>query len=75
MKYAPDLSVLEEIRQRRAEGGLSLDLARHDVSYLNELGTPAQKATIRTTGDAGQDRLLEATLGMRNLGKSLINLP
>jgi hypothetical protein len=28
-----------------------------------------------TTGDRGQDELLEATMGLNNLGKSLINLP
>jgi hypothetical protein len=28
-----------------------------------------------TTGDRGQDDLLEATLAYKNLGKSLINLP
>lgn len=31
--------------------------------------------TILTTGDKGQDKLFEATMGYRNLGKSLINLP
>ncbi|TNV87114.1 hypothetical protein FGO68_gene8085 [Halteria grandinella] len=48
---------------------------RQDVSYLKELNTPTQKPTILTTGDRGQDKLLEATMGIKNLGRSLINLP
>jgi hypothetical protein len=45
------------------------------VSFLQELQTPTQKASILTTGDRGQDELMEATLAYKNLGKSLINLP
>lgn len=50
---------------------------RQDVSYLGELKNKdsALLPTILTTGSKAQDELLETTLGMKQMGKSLLNLP
>lgn len=53
----------------------NLNQKRQDVSFLQEQQTPLAKPTILTTGDRGQDTLLEATLQFKNLGRSLLNLP
>lgn len=48
------------------------------MSYLKEKGplpSESVQPTVFTTGIKGQDDLLEITLGIRNLGKTLINLP
>ncbi|CDW78073.1 ef hand family protein [Stylonychia lemnae] len=77
----PSVAVGEKSKKEIKNLELLQSQMRQDVSYLNDYKHQTQsnqalnQPNILTTGNQGQDQLLQVTLGLKNIGKSLIHLP